>query len=65
MQRDLRPGSRVARRDIPGIVGVLVSFRGASALVRWSEHFSQLVLKKQLILVRKQETLRGKEVSHD
>lgn len=52
MQRDLRPGCRVARQDIPGIVGVVVSVRNGQAQVRWSEHFSQWVEEKRLMLVR-------------
>jgi hypothetical protein len=52
MRHDLRPGSRVARIDIPGIVGVVVSVRNGQAQVRWSEHFEQWAETKLLMLVR-------------
>jgi len=49
MQRDLRPGARVARRDIPEISGEVISRRNDFALVRWSIHFQQWVFMKRLI----------------
>ena len=54
MQRDLKPGSRVARKDITEISGEVISMRNDFALVRWSIHFQQWVFMKRLILVCRQ-----------
>jgi hypothetical protein len=44
----MRPGDRVARQDIPAIVGMVVSVRNGFAQVRWSEHFSQWIWADRL-----------------
>lgn len=45
---DLRPGCRVARTDIPDIVGEVVSMRNGWARVRWSIHFAQWIFSARL-----------------
>ena len=64
MQRDFKLGDQVARIDILGIKGTVTELRGGQVKVRWSAHCEWWILANRLIQVRKQETLRGKEVSH-
>jgi len=45
---NLTPGCRVARQDIPTVVGVLVSARNGWARVRWSIHFAQWIWAARL-----------------
>jgi|GEM_PF-6222508 len=45
---NLNPGCRVARRDIPEIVGEVVSMRNGWAKVRWTPHFAQWVYSARL-----------------
>jgi hypothetical protein len=57
----MRIGNRVTRKDLPGIVGTVISLHGAQARVYWSAHFSQLVdLAKLTLAPRIHETKNRK-----